>query len=72
MDPRYRGELLGANRKRSTLQFIIDTAWPTLMGDAPPPTMSDLMEFITLSGMYQTGSTWLGESMLPIHAPPYV
>lgn len=65
MDPRYRGESLGPDRKRRTINFILTEGWKKLMGDTPPPTTDDFFHFINLTGVYSTGRPWISPTLTP-------
>ena len=48
LDPRYRGELLGHERKRATISFVLQEGWETLMGTVDAPPLEEVLHFLEL------------------------
>ena len=48
------------------LAFIVDTAWPHLMGDIPVPPLDEFVEYQSLSSKYVAGKSWVSNSVGPI------
>lgn len=65
-DPRYRGMSLAPERLRDTLAFMIEDAWPAVMGpDIPAPTMQELMDYQAQSGKFASSKAWILPGLKP-------
>ena len=65
LDPRYRGEKLGAERRRDTIEFMMKEDWHKVMGDMPKLEMSRIMDFLAKEGKFATASVWIGPDCIP-------
>ena len=63
-DARYRGQSLGAERLRLTLEFF-PAAWKLLMGDAATPDVQEVTDFLALQGRFRCANTFISASSRP-------